>query len=163
MSLSPQVPIKTKHAETFNTNIDRMMHTKGVTPEALEKHRARYSRDANKTYMSKTLGMMMFVTYNRIATMDQKYPSKYSVRDRIEFVMRLQMYESLIFARMTRGNDYYDDDEVIDRLTMEVCELKVNKLKKNRQWMEKDELNKYFKWHKKHVDTNTKTFDDTAQ
>ena len=159
MSLYPKVPIaNNKHTETFNTNIDRLLNTKGVKPEDLAKHRSRFSGDAKKNYRRECLKMLMIINYNYIAILDKQYPNKHSIRDRIEFTMTLKMVNDIIFARMSRDGDYYDDDEVVDKLTMEKCKEKLEKLKKDKQWMDKNELNEYFKWHKRNIDPTTITY-----
>lgn len=160
MSLYPKVPTTTKHTDTHTTNIDRLMNSKNVKPEDLANLKKWHSGDAKKEYRTKTLNMMMKITYNSIRANDLQAPNTASIGDRISFAMAVKAVENLIYARMTDDYDYYGDQTVVDRLTMEKCEEKLLILKSHKLWQNKKELNEYFKWHKKNVEPTTKPMDD---
>lgn len=144
MSLYPKVPINTKHVDTHNTNMDRLINTRGVKPEDIANLKKLYSGDAKKEYRLKTLQMLMEITHNWMRVYDLKTPNKNSIGDRIKFTMALESVKNMIYARMARDQEYYDDETVTDRLTMEKCQEKLVILKSSKQWLNKKQLDDYF-------------------
>ena len=133
MSLYPKVPTTTKYADLHNTNMDRLLNTRGVTPEDMARNT--YSGAASKDYRKKSMAIWRDVAYNYIKVLDKTVTNHADVEDKISFAIALDAVKNILSVRVERDKEYYNDKSVADKLTLELAEEKVKKLKKSRQWL----------------------------
>ena len=98
MSLYPKVPTTDLSRDIHNTNIDRLLHTKGVKTEDLQKLINSFSGTATKEIRSKVMDILREISsnYMKAGKGDRCAPS-ITIENRIDFMMALNNAKTEIY------------------------------------------------------------------
>ena len=146
MSLYPKVPTTDLSRDIHSTNIDRLLHSKGVKSKELEKLRNSCSGKATKEISGKVMDHLRDITSNlmKAGRLDRCEPSV-TIGNRIDFIMAMDNAKAEILIGLHKDYEYYNRTDIADQNTLDRVEELMKILKKSKQWADKTEIKRYFK------------------
>ena len=146
VSLYPKVPTTDLSRDIHDTNMDRLLHTKGVKPEDIQTLKNSFSGKATKEIRSKVMDILREISSNYMkAGKGDRCKPTITIENRIDFMMALDNAKTEILIRMNKDYDYYDRTGMADQNTLDRVEILIKILKKSRQWTTKAEIEQFFK------------------